>query len=112
MDLTLFDAAADLIERDGFYSGKDPLDEERRVVTHCVSLGLVRAYQARTGDSGFAPTYDEHEHLAQALGWRGEERDGDLLKFIYAHNDQHSGKEGETWAVDLLRRLARGESGG
>lgn len=109
MDLSLFDGAADLIERDGFFSGTEQArGDESMIVTHCLSLALCRAYEERhPGSRWFVNTMDEHEHLARALGWTDDHID-DFLRYIYDVNDKHTGDDGKAWAVELLRGLAKG----
>lgn len=102
IDFTAFDKAADLIEKNGFWDGSSTADSRNN---ECLCFGLALARAAEDGHGA------EMRHAATQLGWDGTTVPGPL-QFIYRKNDEYEGRpeEGKAWALDTLRKLARGES--
>ena len=111
LNLALYGRAADAIEQRGFWDGHPYTEEERaayqdhsRPIPVCIGLAILDLN---------APGVEKDEamdHLARQLGHTGDPMDANA--FVFNKNDEFAGRpeEGKAWAVDTLRKLARGES--
>lgn len=109
LNLTIFERAAELIRDKGFWDGVH--NDERSWTPnqgYCIGLAILEQKNTHSADRD-----DAMNHLAAQLGYDSSTGwDIRPQGFVFRKNDEFKGRpeEGKAWALDVLDKLARGES--
>lgn len=111
LNLGIFEKAAELIRDKGFWDGTDNGTQcWTPAQGYCIGLAIIEQRHADGYDRDAAI-----DHLAAQLGYTRASFSGFGFSpqgFVFKKNDEFKDRreEGKAWALDVLDKLARGES--
>lgn len=110
LNLSVFEKAAELIREHGFWDG---VHDETQAWTakrgYCIGLAIIEQENLNVSRADIDVAMG---HLAAQLGYTAGTPFVSSHGFIFNKNDEFRGRpeEGKAWTLDVLDKLARGES--